>query len=312
MKNKKFAVTGGLGFIGSHLVERLSPENEVIIIDDESSGKLENIKHLDLTNIDVTFGDITTINLVELLDGCDYVLHHAAMASVPLSIDNPLRCNEVNVTGTLRVLDASREVDVKKLVFASSSAVYGDNIQLPVSEDINVNPLSPYAVSKVAGELYCSVYTQIYGLPTTSLRYFNVFGPRQDPNSHYAAVIPKFIESLLKNRPPIIYGDGMQTRDFIHIKHVVDANLEACQSRVSGNFNIAGGESISINQLYGMIRDIIGSDLEPQYSDPRSGEIKHSWADISRAKEIGFNPDINLINELEETIRAYKTRMKSY
>ncbi|GAB4315872.1 MAG: SDR family oxidoreductase [Methanobacteriaceae archaeon] len=306
MKNKKFAVTGGLGFIGSHLVERLSPENEVIIIDDESSGKLENIKHLDLANIDVTFGDITTINLVELLDGCDYVLHHAAMASVPLSIDNPLRCNEVNVTGTLRVLDASREVDVKKVVFASSSAVYGDNIQLPVSEDINVNPLSPYAVSKVAGELYCSVYTQIYGLPTTSLRYFNVFGPRQDPNSHYAAVIPKFIESLLKNRPPIIYGDGMQTRDFIHIKHVVDANLEACQSRVSGNFNIAGGESISINQLYGMIRNIIGSDLEPQYSDPRSGEIKHSWADISRAKEIGFNPDINLINELEETIRAYK------
>ncbi|MDI6644104.1 MAG: SDR family oxidoreductase [Methanobacteriaceae archaeon] len=310
MKNKKFAVIGGLGFIGSHLVERLSPENEVLIIDDESSGKLENIKHLDLTNIDVTLGDITKINLVELLDGCDYVLHHAAMASVPLSIDNPLRCNEVNVTGTLRILEASREVDVKKVVFASSSAVYGDSSQLPVNESLSVNPLSPYAVSKVAGELYCSVYSQIYGLPTTALRYFNVFGPRQDPDSQYAAVIPKFIESLLKNEPPTIYGDGMQTRDFIHIKHVVDANLQACQSSVSGNFNIAGGKSISIQQLYEIIRDIIGSNIEPRYTDPRSGEIKHSWADISHAKEFGFNPDINLINELEETIMAYKTISK--
>jgi UDP-glucose 4-epimerase len=306
MKNKKFAVTGGLGFIGSHLVERLCKNNEVVIIDNESSGKLENIKHLDLTNIDVIFGDITSIDLEEIIDGCDYVLHHAAMASVPLSIDNPLLCNEVNVTGTLKVLNAAKEVDIKKVVFASSSAVYGDTSQLPVTEEVPINPMSPYAVSKVAGELYCSVFHQIYGLSTTSLRYFNVFGPRQDPDSHYAAVIPKFVESMLNNKVPTIYGDGEQTRDFIYIDHVVDANIKACKSRISGNFNIAGGKSISINQLFETIKDIMGLDIEPNYADPQSGEIKHSWADISNANVFGFNPDVNLIKELEETIMDYK------
>ncbi|MGC9516131.1 MAG: SDR family oxidoreductase [Methanomicrobiales archaeon] len=306
MKNKKVVITGGLGFIGSHLVERLYRDNQVTIIDDESSGKLENIKQLDLAQIDLVLGDIASIDLEEILDGYDYVFHHAALASVPLSIEDPLRCNQVNVTGTLKLLNAAKEAHIKKLVFASSSAVYGETSKLPVKENLPYNPISPYAVSKIAGEIYCNVFNQIYGLPTICLRYFNVFGPRQDPDSQYAAVIPKFIEALLSNKSPVIYGDGQQTRDFIFVDHVVDANIKTCQSNITGNFNIASGKSTSINTLFRKISDIIRSDIKPQYQSQRSGEIKHSWADISKSEKFGFNPNVDLTLELEKTIQSYK------
>lgn len=305
MKNKKVLITGGLGFIGSHIVERLNKDNEVLIVDDQSSGKIENIKHLDFTKIDTTLGDITTINLEEIFDGCDYVFHQAAKTSVPESINDPLSSNEVNITGTLKVLEAAKNVDVKKVIFASSSAVYGDTESLPLNEDIPVHPLSPYAATKAAGELYCNVYSEIYGLPTVSLRYFNVFGPRQDPNSQYAAVIPNFIDKLLKSESPVIYGDGEQSRDFVSVKRVVDANILAAESKETGSFNIGLGKSTTVNQLFLMINDVIGKDIEPVYENERPGDIKHSVADISKAQSIGFNPEVDFKNDLEETIQWF-------
>jgi len=308
MKNKKVLVTGGLGFIGSHIVERLNKDNEVLIVDDQSSGKIENIKHLDFTKIDTTLGGITTINLEEIFEGCDYVFHQAAKTSVPESIDDPLSSNEVNITGTLKVLEAAKNADVKKVVFASSSAVYGDTKSLPLNENIPVHPLSPYAATKAAGELYCNVYSEIYGLPTVSLRYFNVFGPRQDPNSQYAAVIPNFINKLLKNESPVIYGDGEQSRDFVSVKRVVDANILAAESKETGSFNIGLGKSTTINQLFQMINDVIGKDIEPVYEDERPGDIKHSVADISKAQSIGFKPEVDFKDDLEETIQWFMNK----
>jgi len=305
MKNKKVVVTGGLGFIGSHIVERLNEDNEVLIVDDQSSGKIENIKHLDFTKIDTTLGSITDINLEEIFDGCDYVFHEAAKTSVPESIQDPLSSNKVNITGTLRVLEAARNVNIKKLVFASSSAVYGDTELLPLSEDIPFHPLSPYAATKATGELYCNVYSEVYGLPTVSLRYFNVFGPRQDPNSQYAAVIPNFIDKLLKKEKPVIYGNGEQSRDFVSVKRVVDANILASESKETGSFNIGLGKSTTVNHLFNMINDVLGKDIEPLYENERPGDIKHSVANISKAKLLGFKPEADFKDDLEETIRWF-------
>ncbi|MGB9979478.1 SDR family oxidoreductase [Methanobacterium sp.] len=306
MKNKKVVVTGGLGFIGSHLVEKLSEDNLIVIIDDQSTGKIENIKHLNLSKIDTTLGDITSINLEEIFDGADYVFHEAAVTSVQKSVDDPLTSNEVNITGTLKVLEAAKNTDVKKVVFASSSAVYGDTETLPLSEDTPVNPLSPYAVGKTTAELYCNVFSEIYGLPTVSLRYFNVFGPRQDPNSQYAAVIPIFIDKILKNESPIIYGDGKQSRDFVSVKHVVAANIMAAESKLTGAFNIGLGKSTTINQLVEMINEIIGKDINPVYEKERPGDIKYSLADISKAKSLGYNPKADFKEELKETVEWFK------
>lgn len=302
MKNKKVVVTGGLGFIGSHIVERLNTDNEVLIVDDGSTGKIENIKDLDFSKIDTTLGSITSINLEEIFEGCDYLFHLAADTSVPQSVDNPIHCNEVNITGTLRVLEAAKNAGIKKAVFSSSSAVYGEAKSLPISEDTPLNPLSPYAVSKAAGELYCNVFSEIYGLPTVSLRYFNVFGPRQDPDSQYAAVIPNFIEKMLKGERPVIYGDGEQTRDFISVKHIVDANILAAESKETGIFNIGLGKSTSVNQLFEIIKKILGNDIEPVHEKERAGDIKHSVADISKAKSFGFDPDGDFKDDLRETI----------
>lgn len=305
MKNKKVLVTGGLGFIGSHIVERLNEDNEVLIVDDQSTGKIENIKHLDFTKIDTTLGDIATINLEEIFDGCDYVFHHAAKTSVPESVEDPLSTNNVNITGTLRVLEAAKNVDVKKVVFASSSAVYGDSESLPLNEDLSVRPLSPYAATKAAGELYCNIYSETYGLPTASLRYFNVFGPRQDPNSQYAAVIPNFIDKMVKNERPVIYGDGKQSRDFIYVKKVVDANILAAESKKIGTFNIGLGESTTVNRLFEIIKEVLGKDIRPVYEDERPGDIKHSIADISKAELFGFKPENNFKTDLKETIQWF-------
>ena len=306
MKNKKVVITGGLGFIGSHLTEKLCEDNLIVIIDNQSTGKTENIKHLNLSKIDTTIGDITSINLNEIFDGADYVFHEAAVTSVQKSVDDPFTSNEVNITGTLKVLEAAKNTGVKKVVIASSSAVYGETESLPLSEDDPVNPLSPYAVGKTTGELYCNVFSQIYGLPTISLRYFNVFGPRQDPQSQYAAVIPIFIDKILKNESPVIYGDGEQSRDFISVKDIVAANIWAAESKLTGAFNIGLGKSTTINQLVEMINEIIGKDIKPVYEKERPGDIKHSLADVSKAKSSGYDPKADFKEELKETVEWFK------
>ncbi len=310
MNNKKVAVTGGLGFIGSHLVYNLCQKNEVVIVDNESTGSIKNIKHLELNNISLDLGDINEIDLNKTFDGCDYVFHHAAMASVPASVADPLKCNLVNITGTLKVLMAARDCGVKKVIFASSAAVYGDNTNFPLSEETPLKFVSPYALSKATGEMYCQLFTDIYQLPTISLRYFNVFGPRQDPNSQYASVIPHFIESILNDKKPVIFGDGEQSRDFIYVKHIVDANLMACLSDQTGAFNIATGNRTTINQIVNMINEILGKDIDPTYDQPRAGDVKHSLADVSLAKTFGFQPSTNLFDELRETVHWFANNPK--
>jgi UDP-glucose 4-epimerase len=307
MKNKKVAVTGGLGFIGSHLVSKLNEDNDIVIVDDQTSGNIKNLEGLDFTKIDTDFTDITQAKLEMIFEDVDYVFHMAAMTSVLESVNNPLRSNEVNITGTLKVLEAAKNCEVKKLILSSSSAIYGETETVPISEKNPINPLSPYAVTKATGELYCKVYSEIYELSTIALRYFNVFGPKQDPKSQYAAVIPIFIDKLLKNESPIIYGDGEQTRDFVSVKQVVEANIFAAESNETGSYNIGLGKSTSINQLFEMIKEIIGKDIRPIYENERAGEIKHSVADISKAKSIGYTPKNDFIEELTETIEWFKT-----
>ena len=305
MKNKKVAVTGGLGFIGSHLVEELCQENEVVIVDNESTGSIKNIEHLEFDNISLDLGDITEIDLEKSFEGCDYVFHHAAMASVPASVADPLKCDLINVTGTLKVLMGARDSGVKKVVFASSAAVYGDSTEFPLSENTPLKFISPYALSKATGEMYCQLFSDIYQLPTVSLRYFNVFGPRQDPNSQYASVIPHFVSSMLKNEPPVIFGDGQQSRDFIYVKQIVEANLKACQSRETGSFNVATGKSTTINQLVRIINQSMGKDIAPVYADPRPGDVKHSLAEVSKARSLGFEPSNDFMDELTETVNWF-------
>ena len=305
MNDKIIIVTGGLGFIGSNLVEYLTKDNKVTIIDNLSSGKLENIEHLKKDNVKLIKGSINDLELKTIFKDVDYVFHEAALISVPESVSNPLIYNEINIKGTLQVLIAAKDNDVKKVVFASSAAVYGDNQSLPLSESEPLMPQSPYAVNKATGEMYCQVFTENYGLSTVSLRYFNVFGPRQDPNSAYAAVIPNFINNILKDEKPVIYGDGEQSRDFISVKQVIKANIQACQSNKNGVFNVALGRSTTINQLLDIIKDVMGTDVEPTYLNPRTGDIKHSLADISRAKTFGFNPSPDFKDDLAETVKWF-------
>ncbi|MEN6552140.1 MAG: NAD-dependent epimerase/dehydratase family protein [Methanobacterium sp.] len=293
--------------MGSNLVEELFQDNEVVIIDNQSTGKIENINHLDQSNIKVNLGDINSINLNEIFEGCEYVFHQAAIPSVPRSINDPLNSNEANITGTLKVLIAACELDIKKVVFASSSSVYGDTPELPKIETMQVSPKSPYAVTKATCEQYCNIFKEIYGLQTISLRYFNVFGPKQDPYSKYAAVIPKFITSILKEDPPIVYGDGLQSRDFTFIKNVVNANILAAKSNKTGIFNIACGKQIKLNELIFMINELTGKKIDPKYVDPRPGDIKHSLADISKAKSFGYEPKDNFKGGLEKTINFFRS-----
>lgn len=305
MKDNRIVVTGGLGFIGSNLVEGLIKDNEVIIVDDLSSGKLKNIQHLKKENLNLIKGSIIDLDLKNIFEDVDYVFHEAALISVPESVKNPLIYNEINVKGTLHVLIAARDAGVKKVVFASSAAVYGNNESIPLSEDAPIRPLSPYAVNKATGEMYCQVFTENYGLATASLRYFNVFGPRQDPNSAYAAVIPNFISTILKGEKPVIYGDGEQSRDFISVKQVVNANLQAAASKETGIFNIAHGKSTTINQLLAIINEVMERDVQPVYLEPRPGDVKHSLADVSQAGRFGFRPSLDFQDDLRETIEWF-------
>lgn len=306
----KLVITGGAGFIGSNIAEELlkENENEVIIVDNLSTGKMANLRKFNRgTNINFVRGSITDLNLLKVVfKGVDYVFHQAAIPSVPRSIKDPIASNNANVNGTLNVLVAAKDCDVKKVVYASSSSVYGDTPELPKREDMTPNPLSPYAVTKLLGEYYCNVFNDIYGLKTVSLRYFNVYGPRQDPYSDYAAVIPKFINRVSENKPPVIYGDGEQTRDFTFVKDVVRANILAAKSDAEGVYNIANGNRISITALANMIMALIGNDLTPAHDDPREGDVKHSLADISEAKKnLGYEPAYSLEEGLRRTIEWF-------
>ncbi len=306
----KLVITGGAGFIGSNIAEELlrEEENEVIIVDNLSTGKMANLRKFDQsTNINFVRGSITDLNLLEgVFKGVDYVFHQAAIPSVPRSVKDPIASNNANVNGTLNVLVAARDCGVKKVVYASSSSVYGDTPELPKRERMTPNPLSPYAVTKLLGEYYCNVFNDIYGLKTVSLRYFNVYGPRQDPYSDYAAVIPKFINLVSENKPPVIYGDGEQTRDFTFVKDVVSANILAAKSNAKGVYNIANGNRISINELANMIMALIGNDLTPIHDDSREGDVKHSLADISEAKKnLGYEPGYSLEEGLRGTVEWF-------
>jgi UDP-glucose 4-epimerase len=298
-------VTGGLGFIGSHITEELCKDNEVVIVDNEATGNIKNIEEFKDENIEVFRESIVSADLKKIFDGCDYVLHQAALPSVPRSIKDPAKSNEANITGTLNVLIAARDADVSKVVCASSSSVYGDTPTLPKVETMPLNPKSPYAVTKATGEMYCKTFTEIYGLQTASLRYFNVFGPRQDPNSQYSAVIPKFVTAIMNGESPTIYGDGTQSRDFTFVKNVVKANILAAESKKTGAFNVACGRRIILNDLVSMINDIMDRDIEPKYTDPRPGDIKHSLADISRIKSLGYDAENNFKEELKKTVNFF-------
>lgn len=308
MQNKNIVVTGGLGFIGSHLVDKLVENNQVTIIDDKSSGNVHNLNNPHHENLEIIIGGINDLDLKEIFQDKDYVFHQAAMASVPLSVDFPEEAHRINATGTLKILVAARDCGVKKLLNASSSAIYGDNINMPLKESEPINPLSPYAVSKAAAEQYCKVFYEVYGLETVSFRYFNVFGPRQDPESQYAAVIPKFIDSLLNGNSPIIYGDGEQSRDFIYVNDVVDANIKACESKFSGVLNLACGTALSVNELFSMIKSILESPIDVTYVESRSGDIKHSLAEVSGLKNINFQPKKEFEKQLKETIDWFKNK----
>ena len=310
MSSKNVVITGGAGFIGSNLVGVLLEEgHEVIVIDNLSTGKVENIANLqDNEHFKFVKGSITDLSLLkQVFEDAESVFHQAAIPSVQRSVENPQATNEANVNGTLNVLIAARDCGVKKVVYASSSSVYGDTPTLPKREDMEPNPKSPYAVSKLAGEFYCRVFSEVYGLKTACLRYFNVYGPKQDPSSEYAAVIPRFITRVLNNQPPIIYGDGTQTRDFTFVKDVAHANILAMEQNVEGVLNIACGEQISVNELATILMELVGVRLDVVYDEPRPGDIKDSLADISLAKgKLKYEPEFTLTKGLEETIRWFQ------
>ena len=310
-QTKKVVVTGGAGFIGSHLAERLIEQGYLVIILDElSTGKMENIEEL-LKNDTVEFirGSITDLSLLErLFKGVSYIFHLAAIPSVLRSLEHPRACHEANMSGTLNVLLAAKENDVSKVIYSSSSSVYGDTPTLPKGEGMIPSPLSVYAATKLAGEYYCQVFNEVYKLPTVCLRYFNIYGPRQDANSQYAAVIPRFIKIAYEDDSPIIFGDGNQTRDFTFVKDAVEANILAAESDTRGLFNIARGERITINELARLIIKLAGNNVEPIHREPRPGDVKHSLADISRARALGFEPKSTLEAGLTETIRWLNAR----
>jgi nucleoside-diphosphate-sugar epimerase len=299
-------VTGGAGFIGSNLVLRLLEEGHgVVVLDNFATGRRENLTEI-ADDVELVEGDLRSYERVHTaVRGCEVVLHQGALPSVPRSVQDPLTSAETNVTGTLNVLLNARDCGVRRLIFASSSSVYGADPTLPKHEAVRPAPLSPYAVSKLAGEGFCRSFSTVYGLETVALRYFNVFGPRQDPQSQYAAVIPNFVTACRAGTAPTIFGDGEQSRDFTFVDNVVDANLAAMTAPEIGQdvYNIACGERITLNRLLEPINEILGTDVHPAYAPGRSGDIRHSLADIGAARrDLGYEPRIGLVEGLRETI----------
>jgi nucleoside-diphosphate-sugar epimerase len=305
----QYLVTGGAGFIGSHLVERLCAVGaRVRVVDDFSTGKHANLAPF-REKIELIEGDIADSAVcARACRGVDFVLHHAALPSVPKSVADPVATHRANIQGTFNILVAARDAGVRRFIYAASSSAYGDTPTLPKIETMPPRPLSPYAVHKLTGEYYCEVFWRCYGVQTLSLRYFNVFGPRQDPMSQYAAAIPAFVTAILHGRPPTIYGDGEQTSDFTYIDNVVEANLLATQARETHGevINVACGERVTVNAIIRKINDLLGKEVKPEYVEPRAGDIKHSWADIRRAAElIGYHPAIGFAEGLRRAIDWY-------
>ncbi|MBI4155911.1 MAG: SDR family oxidoreductase [Candidatus Zambryskibacteria bacterium] len=307
----KYLVTGGAGFVGSNIVKKLLENKEnVRVLDNLSTGKIENIKPY-FDKIEFIEGDFTDLEIAKnAVKGIDYVLHQGAIPSVPRSIDDPIKTNNSNILGTLNMLIASRDSGVKRFVYASSSSAYGDSPIMPKVESMNVAPKSPYAIQKLTAEQYCQIFHKIYGLETVCLRYFNVFGPNQDPESVYSAVIPLFIKKMIKGESPIIYGDGNTSRDFTYVDNNIDANLKACSAskKCAGEvINIACGYEMSLNELVEKINKLLKTNIKPIYKEERKGDVKHSLADVAKAKRfLGYEPIISFEDGLQKTIEFYK------
>jgi nucleoside-diphosphate-sugar epimerase len=305
-----YLVTGGAGFIGSHLAETLVRRgHRVRVADSLVTGKRSNLDHI--SGVEFLEGDLANLEFARTaVEGCEFVLHQAAIPSVPRSVTDPMTSHRANVEATVNMLLAARDAKVKRLVFAASSSAYGDTPTLPKHEGMPTNPLSPYALQKVIGEQYLQMFTKLYGLETVSIRYFNVFGPRQDPSSPYSGVISVFATALLERRPPTIFGDGEQTRDFTYVANVVDGVLRACDAPdASGEIiNVATGGRISLNQLFEEMRKLIGVEVKPTYAAPRAGDVRDSQADISKARTLlGYEPIVGFEDGLRETVNWYRT-----
>lgn len=314
ISNSSFLITGGAGFVGSNIATylMLHGAGKVRVLDNLSEGKIENIQpFLDKPNFEFINGDISNSETCrKACEGIDYITHQAALGSVPRSLETPLLTNEANVTGFLNMLTAAKDAKVKRFVYASSSSVYGDSLKLPKVEEHIGDPLSPYAASKFVNEVYAGVYALNYGIEVVGLRYFNIFGPNQKPDGPYAAVIPLFMDALLKGKSPFINGDGEQSRDFTFVENAVQANIRSMFSQVPGAtgrvYNIAFGERTTINQLYFDLKDLVGSDIDPTYREPRKGDVQDSLADISKAKAyLGYNPQVSIKDGLEATLKWF-------
>ncbi|HEY0731238.1 MAG TPA: SDR family oxidoreductase [Chitinophagaceae bacterium] len=311
----RILVTGGAGFIGSHLTEHLLslPQvSKVAVLDNLATGSLDNLKHIKSPKFEFIEGDIRDYQVcLKACTGIELVSHQAALGSVPRSIKDPVTTNEVNINGTVNIFTAAHEKGVQRVVYAASSSTYGDHPGLPKVEDKTGNPLSPYAVTKLVNELYARVFADVYGMQFIGLRYFNVFGPRQNPAGPYAAVIPLFIQSVLNNEPPLINGDGETSRDFTYVANAVQANERALftdNSEASNQvYNIAFGERTTLNELFEEIKSIAGSDLAPKYGPERAGDVRHSLADVSKAKNLlGYDPGVSVREGLKETFEWYR------
>jgi nucleoside-diphosphate-sugar epimerase len=309
----RFLITGGAGFIGSNICKRLVSESCFVrVIDNLLTGKKSNLAKV-IDKIEFIEADMGEAEVAQsAMQDIDVVLHQGALPSVPRSVDDPAATHKHCVDATFTLLLAARDAGVKRFVYAASSSAYGDTPTLPKVETMTPNPLSPYAAAKLVGEYYCSVFYQVFGLETISLRYFNVFGPHQDPKSQYAAAIPAFVTAILKNKPPMIYGDGEQSRDFTYIDNVVDANLLAARAKQTKGevINIACGRAVTVNEIIDMINEMVGKKVKPEYTEPRPGDVKHSLADITLAKKlINFEPVVNFQNGLRKSIDWYRDNL---
>jgi nucleoside-diphosphate-sugar epimerase len=314
MEKRNYLVTGGAGFIGSHIVERLVRDgHSVRVLDDFSAGNEENLAPM-INKIELIRGDIRNMDVVnDAVKDMDIVFHEAAIGSVPRSVADPQTTHDVNITGTLNILLAARDAGIRRVVFASSSSVYGETPELPKHEKMTPQPLSPYALSKLTGEHYISVFKQVYGFEAVALRYFNIFGPRQDPNSHYAAVMPKFAMALLNGERPLIFGDGLQSRDFTYVENVVEANLLASQAEgIAGHaFNVACGGRYTLLELLEKMKEFLGSDIEPIHESPRAGDVRDSQASIEAAQQgFGYRVSVDFEEGLRRTVDWYRNAAK--